>query len=178
MSKGALAGVELETLRSAGLTYAEVGHTRGEMPSGYHQLTRRVVVGTGQACLDEASRIVLGWEMHRRAGLSVRASDEVAGDGAVAVLRLGVGRLGVRAPVRVVYVINEPHRKGFAYGTLPGHPESGEEAFIVELHDDGEVTFTITVFSRLASLPARAARPVSRAIQSLVINRYLRAVQA
>lgn len=118
------------------------------MPSGYHQLTRRLVVGTGQARFEDAARTVLAWEMHRRAGLAVRASDAVAVDGAVAALRLGVGRLGVRAPVRVVYVIDEPRRRGFAYGTLPGHPESGEEAFIVELHDDGAVTFTINRYLR------------------------------
>ena len=30
----------------------------------------------------------------------------------------------LRAPCRVVYVIDEPDVRGFAYGTLPGHPES------------------------------------------------------
>ena len=38
-----------------------------------------------------------------------------------------------RIPARVVYVVDEPARRGFAYGTLHGHPESGEEAFLVEL---------------------------------------------
>jgi uncharacterized protein (UPF0548 family) len=71
---------------------------------------------------------VLGWDMHRRAGLSVRSSHERVVEGAVAVVRVGWGRLGVDAPVRVVYVIDEADRQGFAYGTLPGHPESGEEA--------------------------------------------------
>ena len=44
-----------------------------------------------------------------------------------------------KVPARVVYVIDEPLRKGFAYGTLPGHPETGEEAFIVEYRDDDSV---------------------------------------
>jgi len=83
------------------------------------------------------ARTLLGWEMHRRAGVSVRPSSESVVEGAVAVLRLGWVALGVNAPVRVVYVVNEDRRKGFAYGTLPGHPESGEEAFVVELRDDG-----------------------------------------
>jgi uncharacterized protein (UPF0548 family) len=30
-------------------------------------------------------------------------------------------------PCRVVYVVDEPRRAGFAYGTLPGHPEIGGE---------------------------------------------------
>ena len=53
------------------------------------------------------------------------------------------------------YVTNQPDRQGFAYGTLPGHPECGEEAFIVEQHDDGAVTFAITAFSRPATLQAK-----------------------
>jgi uncharacterized protein (UPF0548 family) len=112
--------------------------------------------------------------MHRRAGLRVRASTEHIVPGAVAALQLGVGRLSVHAPVRVVHVIDEPCRRGFAYGTLPGHPESGEEAFVVELHQDGAVTFTITAFSRPATLLSRVGGPVTAAIQSWVTNRYLR----
>ena len=104
------------------------------------------------------------------------ASSEEVGPGAVAVLRLGVGPLAVDAPVRVAYVVDEPESQGFAYGTLPGHPESGEEAFIVDLHDNGTVTFTITAFSRPATLLARIGGPMSRGIQSWVTNRYLRAV--
>lgn len=96
--------------------------------------------------------------------------------GAVAVLRLGLGPLSVAAPVRVAYVIDEPGRKGFAYGTLPGHPESGEEAFVVELLKNGDVTFTITAFSRPRSLLAKVGGPMSRAIQSRITNRYLRSV--
>ena len=167
---------EVVGLRQANLTYAEVGRTRDHMPDGYHHLRRRAVVGTGRDRFEEAAGALLGWNMHRRAGLSVRASGESVSEGAVAVLRLGRGPIGVHAPVRVVYVVGEPRRKGFAYGTLPGHPESGEEAFTVELHDGGEVTFTISAFSRPSTLLARAGAPISRMVQERVTNRYLRSV--
>jgi uncharacterized protein (UPF0548 family) len=49
----------------------------------------------------------------------------------VLILSLGVAAIRLRAPCRIVYVIDEPDRRGFAYGTLPGHPERGEEAFII-----------------------------------------------
>jgi uncharacterized protein (UPF0548 family) len=169
-------GPGVEELRQAHLTYAEVGLTRGSLPSGYHHLRRSVVVGVGADRFEEAARAVLSWEMHRRAGLSVRSSSESVVEGAVAVLRLGRGPLGVNAPVRVVYMVDEPRRKGFAYGTLPGHPESGEEAFVVELQDDDVVMFTISAFSRPRTLPARACGPISRGIQSWVTRRYLRAL--
>lgn len=171
-----MTGPALKDLARADLTYGEVGGTRGDLPTGYQHLRRSRVVGVGVDCFRDASSTLLEWEMHRRAGVSVRASSESVTDGAVAVLRLGWGLLGVNAPVRVVYVIDEEHRKGFAYGTLPGHPESGEEAFVVELRDGGEVEFTISAFSRPASWLARAGGPVARAVQRWATHRYLRAL--
>ncbi|MCW2761725.1 MAG: hypothetical protein JWR85_1926 [Marmoricola sp.] len=82
----------------------------------------------------------------------------------------------MNAPVRVVYRVDEERRKGFAYGTLPGHPESGEEAFVVELREDEQVTLTISAFSRPASRLARLGGPLTRIIQRWVTDRYLRAL--
>jgi uncharacterized protein (UPF0548 family) len=169
-------GPDLEDLRQAHLTYAEVGLTRGNMPSGYHHLRCSAVVGVGADRFAKAAQTVMGWDMHRRAGLSVWPSSESVVEDAVAVLRLGWGPLVVNAPVRVVYIVDEPRRTGFAYGTLPGHPESGEEAFVVELQKDDEVRFTISAFSRPSTLLARAGGPISRGIQSWVSRRYLRAL--
>ncbi|MCF6377364.1 DUF1990 domain-containing protein [Nocardioides KLBMP 9356] len=172
-----LSDAEVERLRGAPFTYSDVGSTRtGAMPDGYGVLLRSVVVGSGPERFERASQAVLRWDMHRRAGLTVRPSNDPVALGTVAVVRLGPGPLGLDAPVRVVYLVDEPRRQGFAYGTLPGHPERGEEAFVVELQADGSVTFTITAFSRPATLVARLTGPVGRRIQSLVTNRYLRAV--
>ena len=88
----------------------------------------------------------------------------------------GPGPLRIGAPCRVVYVVDEPGRRGFAYGTLPGHPERGEEAFLIRQHDDGTVIFTITAFSTPATPLAKAAGPIGRAIQRSISTRYLRAL--
>lgn len=100
------------------------------------------------------------------------ASFLVPGDTATLTIRF-VG-ISVTAPVRVVYVIDEPDTKGFAYGTLEGHPENGEEAFVVERTEDGSVWLTITAFSRpsrwywwVGYLPLRIA-------QEMYTRRYLR----
>ncbi len=177
MTERGLLDSEATQLRDAPFTYSEVGATRaGDLPSGYGILRRSTVVGVGAQRFERAAHTVLRWEMHRRAGLTVRPSDDHVVEGAVAVVRVGTKRFGLDAPVRVVYVVNEPTRQGFAYGTLPGHPERGEEAFIVELREDGAVTLTISAFSQPATLLARLGGPVSRGIQSRVTNRYLQAV--
>src|SRR3954447_2824427 len=134
-----LEDADLDRLRNDPFTYAEVGASRRQLPTGYHHVRRSIGIGADQPRFQEAARLVMTWEMHRRSGLSVRASSNTAVEDAVAVLRMGWRALSVSAPVRVVYIVDQPHRKGFAYGTLPGHPESGEEAFVLELRNDGQV---------------------------------------
>ena len=81
-----------------------------------------------------------------------------------------------RIPVRVVYVVDQPSRKGFAYGTLPGHPERGEESFMVDHREDDSVWLTIRAFSRPANWFFWAGYPVTRLMQELFTNRYERAL--
>ena len=96
-------------------------------------------------------------------------------EGGTVVLGLGKG-LKLLIPCRVVYVVDEPARRGFAYGTLPDHPEQGEEASVVTQDEDDSVWFEIKAFSRPAALLVRWAGPVGRAIQSVATTRYERAV--
>jgi uncharacterized protein (UPF0548 family) len=165
-------------LRAAELTYDQVGATSGALPAGYHHLVRRVVIGTGDARFDAASDALLGWQMHLRSGLQVSASSELVVPGAVAMLGLRAGPLRLGAPCRVVYVLDEPRRKGFAYGTLPGHPESGEEAFVIDLADDDTVSFSVIAYSRPASALARLAGPIGRLAQGRMTDRYVRSLAA
>ncbi len=163
-------------LAAAELTYTEVGATRGALPSGYHHLSRSRELGSGPDAFAVAASALLAWQVQLRAGVQVIASARVAEPGASVLLGVGAGRLRLRAPCRVVYTVAEPRRRGFAYGTLAGHPECGEEAFVVEHRDDGSVAFLVTAFSRPATLAARAAGPLGHLIQAYVTRRYLNAL--
>ncbi|MCW2865803.1 MAG: hypothetical protein JWP48_7511 [Actinoallomurus sp.] len=161
-------------LRDAGPTYAEVGSTAGVLPPGYRHVSRTVRVGSGIDVFDMATEAVLTWQVHLRAGLRVAASSPRVERGSV--VRLGLGPVRLSVPCVVVYTVDEPRRRGFAYGTLPGHPERGEESFIVERRSDDTVDFTVTAFSRPATLPAKAAGPAGLAVQHWLTRRYLRAL--
>ena len=113
------------------LTYVEVGATEaGALPPGYRHLRYRTAIG--QDVFGPAVQALLTWRMHRAAGIRVDASAERAAPGVDVTMRLGVGPLRLPAPCRVVWVADEPGRAGLGYGTLPGHPARGEEAFVVE----------------------------------------------
>ena len=162
-----------DRLAHAELTYREIGRTARSLPAGYHHLYQRVPIGHGAQLFTDAGNAVLRWQVQIRAGLEVSVSSPAAVPGAVVILGLGIGLLRLDAPCRVVYAVDEPRRRGFAYGTLAGHPESGEEAFMIEHHEDGTVSFTITAFSRPSTLPARIAGPFGHIVQRRITARYL-----
>jgi len=172
-----LTGAPAARLRAAALTYPEVGSTARTLPAGYRRLRRTAQIGSGPRVFAEAATALMSWQVHLLAGIGVSASSATAAAGTDVLLLARIGPLRLVAPCRVVYVIDEPGRRGFAYGTLDGHQESGEEAFTVSLRDDGTVAFTITAFSRPATLLARAAGPAGRYIQDVITDRYLRALQ-
>ena len=157
-------------------TYPEVGATAAELPVGYQHLRAARTVGSGRELFEQCAETVMTWGIQRGAGLTVVPGERVQ-VGAENRLGLRLGPLRTWAPCRVVYVVDEPNRKGFAYGTLPGHPECGEESFIVALDQEGTVQFEVTAFSRPASWLARLGGPVTGFIQRRVTWRYLDAVR-
>ena len=165
-----------DRLAGAELNYREVGATAGSLPAGYHQFTRSLPIGHGRERFIAAGDAVRQWQVQLGAGLQVSASAPTAAAGTVLLLGLGIGSLRLRAPCRVVYAVDEPRRRGFAYGTLAGHPESGEEAFMIEYHDDDSVSFTITAFSRPATRLAKIAGPLGTVAQRQITAAYLRSL--
>ena len=165
--------MKLSDLAALRLTYPEVGATRGPLPSGYHHVRGSAVIGLGRRRFDEAATAVMRWGMLRGAGVLVQASTELAVVGSDVLV--GIGPL--RAPCRVVYVIDEPDRRGFAYGTLPGHPESGEEMFAVRYGPASDAVYAeVVAFSRHATWWSRLGAPVTALAQRVITKRYLAAV--
>ena len=70
---------------------------------------------------------------------------------------------------RMVYIVGEsgPISKfGFAYGTLPGHVESGEERFLIEWNRaDDSVWYDILAFSKPDHFITRLGYPVMHRTQ-------------
>jgi uncharacterized protein (UPF0548 family) len=161
------------TLSHMPLTYPEVGATAGPPPRGYDHLGFVTRIGAGHERFEQAADTVLHWGMQRGAGLRVRASSEVATIGAVVLVGIGF----LKVPCRVVYVVDEPDVRGFAYGTLPGHPECGEERFVVRRDPATSAVYAeVTAFSRPATWWSRAGGPLTPLAQRVIAKRYVRAV--
>lgn len=159
-------------------TYPEVGATAGEFPPGYHHFRLRRRIGSGRAQFESAGDRILAYEMQRGTGIFRRADTPIAEPGTSLTVRLGIGPLAITAPCQVIYVLDEPDRRGFAYGTLPGHPEIGEELFAVEYDPaDHSVYAVVAAFSRPATWYIRFGGPVVHAAQHFIAGRYINAIR-
>ena len=165
--------MRLSDLAGRALTYTEVGATSAQMPAGYRHVAASKRIGTGRPRFEQAADAVLRYGMLRGAGIRVQAGADVAEYGTDVLGRLGP----FWAPCRVVYVLDGPNRRGFAYGSLPGHAVRGEELFAVRYDpaDDG-VYAEVAAFSQPATWWARLGSPVLRLAQQVVTRRYLNAV--
>ncbi|MDE3206949.1 MAG: DUF1990 domain-containing protein [Acidobacteriota bacterium] len=165
---------QLERSARDDVTYAEVGGTRWpDLPDGYRhdRVARRV--GQGERAWERAKDAIRLWKAQAHVGITLTPARPDLFEGNTVLASRGVGPVSVAAPCRIVYVTDEPSRFGFAYGTLPGHPVRGEEAFHVFADDHEAVWAEITAFSRPDDLPTRLAGPVGRRIQVAAARRYL-----
>ncbi|MFF3323924.1 DUF1990 family protein [Streptomyces sp. NPDC002889] len=154
------------------LNYPEVGATRLDpLPDCYHHLHHTAQVGRGRAAFEAAGAAVTTWAMHRGSGARVRSAEDRAQPGTRLEISLGIGPLRLAAWCEVIWVAYEKDRVGFAYGTLTGHPERGEESFVVDLRDDGSVWFTVTAFSRPATWYSRLGGPLVPVLQRAYARR-------
>ena len=168
----------VEDLKGAEPTYSDIGATLvGSRPEGFHHDHYEIVLGSGSETFQCAVRGLKAWRAHRVPGVRVFPDDQAIRTGATVVVTLGTPVLALAAPCRIVSVVDGQTRWGFAYGTLPGHPEQGEEAFIVSMSPDQTVRFEIEAFSRPDDPLVRVSGPMGRGIQKRGTDGYLRALK-
>ena len=158
----------LAAQRELPFTYEAVGAT-AEPPAGYVVDRTRIKLGEGESVFRSAIAALRRWEQFNLGWVEAWPSNTPIQSGeVVAVMGRAIGVWWLNA-CRVVYVVDEDgpiSTFGFAYGTLPGHVESGEERFLIEWDrsDDG-VWYDIIAFSRAHQFSARLGYPVVRRLQ-------------
>ncbi len=167
----------LATAKAADLSYGEAGATKDSpLPAGYRLDHYERRLSSNEGVFERAVGALRGWKAHVGAGVEIVPDDARVTVGETVLFVIKTAVFWAAAPCRVVYVVDEPNQFSFAYGTLPGHPEQGEAAMIVERNEIGEVVFRIVSFSRTVDPLARLGSPVTRLVQRQVTNRYMEAV--
>lgn len=167
-----------ERLAGMPYSYPEVGATRQHrLPDGYRRLCLQTQAGTGRDRFVDLADRLMRWQLHADSGLDIATSSDTARPGTVLVATYRLAGIPVRTRCRVLYVIDEPRRRGFAYGSLPGHPLRGEESFVVDWRDDDTVDFTVRSFAQPAGAFPRLGGPVTRLVRRRINQRYLDAAR-
>ncbi len=163
--------------RGQEFSYPDVGATRGPLPQGYRHARHVVELGNGERRFLRAVEGLRQWEAHVRSGVVIRPPRPPLEDDLTVVFSVPLARVYVTVACRIVYVIEETARFGFAYGTLPHHVIEGEELFLVERDDEGRVRFLVSAFVRPRGRLMRAVAPVVQLLDERLVRRYLRGLQ-
>jgi uncharacterized protein (UPF0548 family) len=152
--------------RAETFTYSEVGATNGTPPPNFTLDHNRIQLGAGGETYRRAIEALKRWRQFDLGWVSIVPENVPLEIGAtVAVKARAFGSWSLNA-ARIVYLMNEKNRFGFAYGTLPDHVECGEERFTIEWNEeDNSVWYDILAFSKPRHPLVRLAFPLARRLQ-------------
>ena len=170
----------LEQQRRETFTYAEVGLSRIQTPAGYDNDHNRILLGNGREVFENACAAIRCWQMFPGNWACIEPPDTAVQEGNVVALLIHVFGLWWLNAARIVYVLDETdpvRRFGFAYGTLPGHVECGEELFSVEWRADDTVWYDLRAFSRPRYWVLRLGYPLARRLQRRFARESLAAMR-
>ncbi len=156
-----------------GLTYDHVGSTL--RPGSVAGLPDRRLATEVDGDLAAALQALREWTPHRGIRGRIHPPDAPLVEGTTLLVVAPFGPFEMAVPDRIVAVVDEPGRFGFAYGTLEGHAEVGEELFLAEQVAPGRLRLTVRVQAGPATLLARLAAPLVTFIQKAAVRRYLAA---
>ena len=152
----------LAAQRDLPLSYDEVGASRGAIPPGYPINHRRIQLGIGAEVYARAKDALQNWTMYQLEWTRLYPARVPIIARAVVCVVVNHRFCWSLNPCRIVYVVEEDEeieRCGFAFGTLPGHSEEGEERFTVERRDDDSVWYELLSFARPHHLLAKIGFP-------------------
>jgi uncharacterized protein (UPF0548 family) len=168
---------EIEAVLGSGdpLSYSEVGRTAqldepgvGEALASRYDVDRhQFTLGRGRGLFERAQSALMAWRQFDIRWLELHGASRVQPDQVVATL-ISLAGVWLLNPCRVVYVESSSDRNAvsYAYGTLRGHAECGEERFRIAFDPvSEEVRYEIAAFSRPAIALSKLGYPLARRLQ-------------
>jgi uncharacterized protein (UPF0548 family) len=144
-------------------SYNEVGASQAKIPPGYPINHHRIQIGSGADAFARAKEAIQSWTMYKLSWTRLYPFDAPIAVGEVVCVVVNHGFCWSANPCRIIYVLEESgevEKFGFAFGTLPGHSEEGEERFTIEWrHADDSVWYELLAFARPHHILAKIGSP-------------------
>jgi uncharacterized protein (UPF0548 family) len=151
-------------------SYKEIGRTRTTFPEGYDHDDHKVLLGKGHEDFQKARQLLNRWEMFPQSWTKIYPEMSPIEEGQVVAVLFRLFGFWWYNACRIVYTINDDRHYGFAYGTLKGHVEKGEEIFQVYMDEQARVWFQIKAFSRPNTWYTRLSYPLPRMFQKRFVR--------
>lgn len=167
-----------------GITKQPEGLEKRSELRGWSVDRKRCKVGNGQAAYKKAMDAVLKWDNFNFDWFFVSNTPSVRPNAPVVVAAQTLFLWSV-LPLKVTWIEkdaasrlpNIKRRMAFGHATLQGHQLAGEEAFAVELHDNGDVWYEMTTVSKPDNLLALLSAPMLRFFQLRFMSQSMDAVK-
>jgi uncharacterized protein (UPF0548 family) len=141
------------------------GTQSAENIAGFDNDILKEKIGFGEKGFAAAKDAIRQWYMFPRSWTVILPANAPIQTGTtIAMYALFMG-IWWRNACKIVYIIDENRRFGFAYGTLPAHIECGEELILVEMDNNNDIYYTVKAFSKPRHILAKIAYPIMRRLQ-------------
>ena len=157
----------LSTCSDLPLSYSAVGSTLSNtMPSGWLVNHNEVGLGYGDDVWHVAKSSIAAFSMFDIDWVELVPSHAKMIKGEIVATMARIVGVWTLNPCRIIDVVDENNRYGFAYGTLEPHAMRGEERFLILRNPEtGEIRFDITSFSKPRDWVSWITLPMVRSIQ-------------
>ncbi len=156
--------IEKESLLE--LTYQPIGGTKSSEPvHGHDNDYQCVKVGHGLPDFEKAKEALKQWKHFPGDWTAILPAQTPIWEGQNLAMFFRLFGFWWRNSCRIVYVRDEARHFAFAYGTLPGHIESGEEVFGVFIDAQDDVYYELSAFSKPRTWFVRLGYPMARLLQ-------------
>jgi len=160
-------------------TSLDIGELRlSTMGKKYDLDESRIYLGEGLKVFERAKKAIRQWQMFPAQWSRVYPDKQSIEAGRQVVILFRIFGCWLWVSNEIVYSIDEEKRFGFAYGTLRGHVEAGEELFLVEIDESGRVWYIIKAFSRPAYWYVRLGYPFARSRQKHFVKDSMQQMKA
>lgn len=159
-------------------SYTAVGASRTKGPADYDNDYRSVLLGKGEALWEAAKAALDAWQQFPEPWTRVLPANSPLEEGQNVAVLFRIWGIWFTNSARIVYTLDEPNRYGFAYGTLPGHVEEGEECFWIERDEEGMISYHIRAFSKPRFWLARLGYPFARWYQRRFVRQSMQIMAA
>lgn len=159
-------------------TYKDVGASRTDIKiKGFDNDHTSMIIGQGEPTWEKAKEVLNNWNHFPFKWTKIEPAEEgifVGNNVSVLFKLFGIWFIN---SARIVYIIEEENKYGFAYGTLPGHIEKGEEIFYIDRDETGVISYHIKAFSRPNNLLVWLGYPVARFFQRRFVRESMNQVK-